>query len=81
MFWILRVDLFTPTKVYKHSRKTRNLLKRKIINQKLQIQTDLEFIQNERNKFNEKYSIDTFQSFTKGGYAFAVEQKIRELEN
>ena len=67
MFWILRVDLFTPTKVYKHSRKTRNLLKRKIINQKLQIQTDLEFIQNERNKFNEKYSVDTFQSFTKGG--------------
>ena len=67
MFWILIVDLFTPTKVYKHSRKTRNLLKRKIINQKLQIQTDLEFIQNERNKFNEKYSVDTFQSFTKGG--------------
>ena len=47
---------------------------------KMRLQTDLEFRQNEIKKLNMKYNVEMFSSRTRGGKAFAAEQKIREFK-
>ena len=47
---------------------------------KMRLQTDLEFQQNEIKKLNTKYNVEMFSSRTRGGKAFAAEQKIREFK-
>ena len=74
--------------------KSRNLLARKLElfyrdiqpkreqiakNKKMRLQTDLEFRQNDIKKLNKKYNIEMFSSSVRGGKAYAVEQKIRQL--
>ena len=49
-------------------------------NEKIRLQTDLEFQQNEIKKLNEKYNIEMFSTKVRGGKAFAAEQKIREFK-
>ena len=46
----------------------------------MRLQTDLEFQQNEIKKLNEKYNVEMFSSRTRGGKAFAAEQKVREFK-
>ena len=46
----------------------------------LQIQTDLEFQQNETKKLSKKYYVDMFSIRLRGGKVFAAEQKVRELK-
>ena len=48
--------------------------------EKMRLQTDLEFQQNEIKKLNEKYNIEMFSTKTRGRKAFAAEQKIREFK-
>ena len=54
--------------------------KRKETDEKIRLQTDLEFQQNEIKKLNEKYNIDMFSTKVRGGKALAAEQKIREFK-
>ena len=49
-------------------------------NEKMRLQTDQEFQQNEIKKLNLKYNVEMFSSRIRGGKAFAAEQKIRELK-
>ena len=49
-------------------------------NEKLRVQTDKEFQQNEIKKLNQKYNVEMFSARLRGGKAFAAEQKIRELK-
>ena len=49
-------------------------------NEKMRLQTDQEFQQNEIKKLNVKYNVEMFSSRIRGGKAFAAEQKIRELK-
>ena len=75
--------------------KNRNLLARKLelfyrdiqpkreqiaSNEKMRLQTDLEFRQNKIKKLNKKYNIEMFRSRVRGGKAIATEQKIREFK-
>ena len=70
--------------------KKRNLLKKKMelfyeeVNhkrkEKMRLQTDLEFQQNEIKKLNKKYNVEMFRTRVRGGKAFAAEQKIREFK-
>ena len=70
--------------------KKRNLLKKKMelfyeeVNhkrkEKMRLQTDLEFQQNEIKKLNKKYNVEMFSTRVRGGKAFAAEQKIREFK-
>ena len=89
---LLCVDLFT-SKVYVYTmRKKSNLWqkleffykeidpKRNKNDGKMRLQTDLEFQQNEIKKLNEKYNVEMFSSRTRGGKAFAAEQKVREFK-
>ena len=46
----------------------------------LQIQTDLEFQQNETKKLSKKYYVDMFSIRLRGCKVFAAEQKVRELK-
>ena len=46
--------------------------------EKMRLQVNLEFQQNEIKKLNEKYNVEMFSTKTRGGKAFAAEQKIRE---
>ena len=48
--------------------------------EKMRLQVDLEFQQNEIKKLNKKYNIEMFSTNTQGGKAFASEQKIREFK-
>ena len=85
------VDLFT-SKVYVYTmRKKSNLVNKLEIfyeeieskrnkNEKMRLQTDQEFQQNEIKKLNVKYNVEMFSSRIRGGKAFAAEQKIRELK-
>ena len=89
-YCLLFVDLFTQ-KIYTILMKKRNLLKKKMelfyqeINgkrksEKMRLQTDLEFQQNEIKKTNKKYNVEMFSTRVRGGKAFAAEQKIREFK-
>ena len=49
-------------------------------NKKIRLQTDLEFQQNKIKRLNSKYNVEMFSSKTRGGKAFAAEQKIRDLK-
>ena len=71
--------------------KKRNLLKKKMelfyqeINgkrkgEKMRLQTDLEFQQNEIKKLNKRYNVEMFSTRVRSGKVFAAEQKIRELK-
>ena len=85
------VDLFT-SKVYVYTLKTKNNLFKKIEefykeidgkrkrNEKMRLQVDLEFQQNKIKELNKKYNVDMFSTKTRGGKAFAAEQKIREFK-
>ena len=48
--------------------------------ERMRLQTDQEFQQNEIKKLNLKYDVDMFSSRIRGGKAFAAEQKIREFK-
>ena len=85
------VDLFT-SKVYVYTLKTKNNLFKKMEefykeidgkrkrNEKMRLQVDLEFQQNKIKELNKKYNVDMFSTKTRGGKAFAAEQKIREFK-
>ena len=85
------VDLFS-SKIYVYTmRKKSNLVMKmelfyKEIEQKrnqkekMRLQVDLEFQQNEIKKLNQKYNVEMFSTKILGGKAFAVEQKIREFK-
>ena len=47
--------------------------------EKMRLQVDLEFQQNEIKKLNQKYKVEMFSTKIRGGKAFAAEQKIREF--
>ena len=48
--------------------------------EKMRLQVDLEFQQNEIKKLNQKYNVEMFSTKIRGGKAFAAEQKIREFK-
>ena len=85
------VDLFT-SKVYIYTLRTKNNLFKKIEefyreiddkrnkNEKMRLQVDLEFQQNKIKELNKKYNVEMFSTKTRGGKAFAAEQKIREFK-
>ena len=91
---LLCVDLF-PSKIYVYPMKTKSNLARKIElfykeiepkgqreDEKMRLQTDLKFQQNEINRLNEKYNVEMFSSKVRGGGggAFTAKQKIREFK-
>ena len=88
---LLCVDLFT-SKIYVYQMRARKNLvnkleifykeiqKKRKNNEKIRLQTDQEFQQNEIKKLNKKYNIEMFSTRLRGGKAFAAEQKIRELK-
>ena len=85
------VDLFS-SKIYVYmTRKKSNLVQKmelfyKEIEQKhnqkekIRLQVDLEFQQNEIKKLNQKYNVEMFSTKIRGGKAFAAKQKIREFK-
>ena len=85
------VDLFT-SKVYVYTMRKKSNLVNKLEtfykeieskrnkNEKMRLQTDQEFQQNEIKKLNVKYNVEMFSSRIRGEKAFAAEQKIRELK-
>ena len=85
-YCLLFVDLFTQ-KIYTFLIKKRALLKNKMKmfyeeienkrKDRMRLQTDLEFQQNEIKKLNKKYNVEMFSTRLRGGKAFAAEQKIR----
>ena len=90
-YGLLCVDLFT-SKVYIYTMRKKSNLVNKLEtfykeiepkrnkNEKMRLQTDQEFQQNEIKKINLKYNVEMFSSRIRGGKAFAAEQKIRELK-
>ena len=85
------VDLFT-SKVYVYTMRTKNNLFKKmeefykeiddkrIKNETMRLQVDLEFHQNKIKELNKKYNVEMFSTKIRGGKAFAAEQKIREFK-
>ena len=47
---------------------------------RMRLQTDLEFKQNKILKLNDEFNVDMFHTRSRGGKAFAAEQKIREFK-
>ena len=90
-FALVCVDLFT-SKIYVYTMKARKNLaskleifykeiqKKRLNNEKMRLQTDQEFQQNEIKKLNQKYNVEMFSTRLRGSKAFAAEQKIRELK-
>ena len=88
-YCLLFVDLFTQ-KIYTFPMKKRNLLKKKMQifyeeiqhkrKERMRLQTDLEFQQNEIKNLNKKYNVEMFSTRVRGGKAFAAEQKIKEFK-
>ena len=88
---LLCVDLFT-SKIYVYTMRKRSNLVNKLEtfykeieskrskNEKMRLQTDQEFQQNEIKKLNLKYNVEMFSTRIRGGKAFTAEQKIRELK-
>ena len=83
---LLAVDLFT-SKTYIYPMKSRNSLARKLDlfyqdiqtkreqiskNEKMRLQTDLEFRQNKIKKLNQKYNIEMFSTRVRVGKAYAA---------
>ena len=85
------VDLFS-SKIYVYTMRKKSNLAQKMelfykeieqkCNQKekMRLQVDLEFQQNKIKKLNQKYNVEMFSTKTRGGKAFAAEQKIREFK-
>ena len=85
------VDLFT-SKVYVYTMRTKNNLFKKmkefykeiddkrIKNEIMRLQVDLEFHQNKIKELNKKYNVEMFSTKIRGGKAFAAEQKIKEFK-
>ena len=85
------VDLFT-SKVYVYAMRTKNNLAKKmeefyseidfkrVKNEKMRLQVDLEFQQNKIKKINQKYNVEMFSTRNRGGKASVAEQKIREFK-
>ena len=88
---LLCVDLFS-SKVYVYTMRTKNNLPKKmeefyreidvkrVQNEKMRLQVDLEFQQNKIKALNQKYNVEMFSSKNRGGKAYAAEQKIREFK-
>ena len=88
---LLCVDLFT-SKVYINTLRTKNNLPKKleefykqidfkrVKNEKMRLQVDLEFQQNKIKEINQKYNVEMFSSKNRGGKAYVAEQKIREFK-
>ena len=86
---LLVVDLFT-SKTYVYPMRTKKLLAKKLKlfyeetqpkrDEKMTLQTDLEFKQNAIKKLNDEFNVEMFHSKVRGGKAFAAEQKIREFK-
>ena len=88
---LLCVDLFS-SKVYVYTMRTKNNLPKKmeefyreidvkrVQNEKMRLQVDLEFQQNKIKVLNQKYNVEMFSSKNRGGKAYAAEQKIREFK-
>ena len=86
---LLCVDLFT-SKIYVYPMKNRSLLAKKLRlfyeeieskrNEKMYLQTDLEFKQNAIKNLNKEFNVEMFHTKLRGGKAFAAEQKIREFK-
>ena len=88
---LLCVDLFT-SKVYVYTLRTKNNLVKKleefykeidikrVKNEKMRLQVDLEFQQNKIKELNKKYNVEMFTTKNRGGKAYAAEQKIREFK-
>ena len=88
---LLCVDLFS-SKVYVYTMKTKNSLPKKmeefyqeidvkrVKNEKMRLQVDLEFQQNKIKALNQKYNVEMFSSKNRGGKAYAAEKKIREFK-
>ena len=88
---LLCVDLFS-SKVYVYTMRKKSDLVNKLEkfykdidqkrnkNEKMRLQTDQEFQQNEIKKINVKYNVEMFSTRIRGGKAFAAEQKIREFK-
>ena len=92
--YLLAADLFI-SKTYVYPMKIRDLLARKLElfyrdiqpkreqiakNEKMRLQIDLEFRQNEIKKLNKKYNIEMFSDCVCGGKAYATKQKIRNFK-
>ena len=85
------VDLFT-SKVYVYTMRTKNNLAKKmeefyskidfkrVKNEKMRLQVDLEFQQNKIKKINQKYNVEMFSTKNRGGKVYVAEQKIREFK-
>ena len=88
---LLCVDLFT-SKVYVYTLRSKNNLFKKVEefykeidikrvkNEKMRLQVDLEFQQNKIKELNKKYNVEMFTTKNRGGKAYAAEQKIREFK-
>ena len=89
---LLYVDLFS-SKVYVYPMENKSNLARKMelfymeiepkredSNEKMRLQTDLEFRQNDMKKLSKKFNVDMFSTKVRGGQAFAAKQKIREFK-
>ena len=86
---LLCADLFT-SKIYVYPMKNRSLLAKKLRlfyeeiepkrNEKMYLQTDLEFKQNAIKNLNKEFNVEMFHTKVRGGKAFAAEQKIREFK-
>ena len=88
---LVYVDLFS-SKIYVYTMRKKSNLAQKIeffykeieqkCNQKekMRLQADLEFQQNEIKKLNQKYNVEIFSTKIRSGKAFAAEQKIREFK-
>ena len=84
---LLCVDLFT-SKVYVYTLRSKNNLFKKleefyeeidikrVKNEKMRLQVDLEFQQNKIKELNKKYNVEMFTTKNRGGKAYAAEQKI-----
>ena len=86
---LLCVDLFT-SKIYVYPMKNRSLLAKKLRlfyeeiepkrNEKMYLQTDLEFKQNAIKNLNKEFNVEMFHTKLRWGKPFAAEQKIREFK-
>ena len=54
--------------------------KRQEDGEKMRLQTNLQFHQNEIKRLNEKYNVGMLSSKVRGGKTFAAKQKIREFK-
>ena len=88
---LLCVDLFT-SKIYVYTMRTKNNLPKKleefykeidskrVKNEKMRLQVDLEFQQNKIKDLNKSYNVQMFTTKNRGGKAYMAERKIREFK-